>query len=56
MAQVIARDVFAVLEEFDGLAEIRAFVHAGQVALDDMPRPNFQPRDPLDRLRMQKSF
>ena len=32
---VVARHVFTVLSEFDGKAVIWAFVHAGEVALDD---------------------
>jgi hypothetical protein len=54
--QIVARDVFAMLQELDGLPEIRAAVHPRKKSFDDVPGPNFQPRDPLDRLRMQKSF
>ena len=55
-AQVVARRVFAVLEELDGLAEVRAAVHAAEEAFDDVSSANLQPADPLDHLRMQRSF
>ena len=54
--QVVAAGVLAVLAELDRLAEVRAAVHARQEALDDVPGAQVQPGDPLDRLRMQKSF
>ena len=54
--QVVAGGVFAMLQEFDGLAEVGAAVHARQKTFDDVPSPQLQPRDPLDRFRMQKSF
>ena len=56
VAQIVADGIFAVLPEFDRLAEIGAAVQAGQKAFDDMPCPEVQPRDSLDRFRMQKSF
>ena len=56
VAQVVAAGVLAVLAELDRLAEVRAAVHAGEEALDDVPRAEIEPGDPLDRLRMQKSF
>ncbi len=56
VAKVIATDVFAMLQELDRLAEVRAAVHPREEAFDHVPRPNFQPRDPFDRFRMQKSF
>src|SRR5262249_52899700 len=52
--RVVAVRIFAMLAEFDRLAEVRAAVHAGEEALDDVPSPQFQPRDPLDCLWMQK--
>jgi hypothetical protein len=45
-----------MLQKLDGLPEIRALVHPRKKTYDDVPGPDFQPRDPLDRLRMQKSF
>ena len=56
VAQVVAGDVFAMLQKLDRLPEIGALVHPRKKTFDDVPGPNFQPRDPLDRLRMQKSF
>src|SRR4029078_392671 len=55
-AQVVAWRVFAVLEELDGLAEVGAAVHAAEEAFDDVPSANLQPANPLDYLRMQRSF
>src|SRR5207247_10997416 len=54
--QVVAGDIFAMLQELDGLPEVRAAVHPRKKSFDDAEGPNFQPRDALDRLRMQKSF
>ena len=46
----------AVLEELDGLAEVRAAVHPGQETLDQVLGAEIEPGDPLDRLRKQKSL
>ena len=54
--QIVAGHVFAMLQELDRLAEVRTAVHPRKESFDDVPGPQFQPRDPLDRFRMQKSF
>ena len=54
-ARIVAGDVFAVLHELDRLPEIRAAVQARQKSLDDVPSLQFQPRNPRDGLRLQKS-
>ena len=55
-SQVVAVGIFAMLAELDRLPEIRAVVHAGEEALDDVPRTQLEPCDPLDRFRMQESL
>ena len=52
---VVAEGVLAVLAKLDRLAEVGTAMHAGEETLDDVAGPHFQPRDPLDRVRMQKS-
>ncbi len=56
MPQVIPRHVLAVLPKFDRLAEIGTAVEPRKEPFDDIACPQFQPGDPLDRFRMQKSF
>ena len=53
--RVVAEGIFTVLAELNRLAEVRTAMHAGEEALDDVPGPQLQPRDPLDGVRMQKS-
>ena len=55
-AQVVARRVLAVLQELDGLAEVRTAMHAAEQPFDDVTSANLQAADPLDHLRMQRSF
>ena len=55
VSQVVAGNVFAVLQKFDGLTEIRAAMHPRKKTFDDMLRPQIQSRNSLDRFRMQKS-
>ena len=55
-AQVVAGGVFAVLQELDALAEVRTAVHAAEQPFDDVSCANLEATDPLDHLRMQRSF
>jgi hypothetical protein len=56
VAEVVAGNVFAMLQKLDRLPEVRAAVHTRKKSFDDVPRPYLQSGDSLDRLRMQKSF
>ena len=54
--RIVARRVLAMLAELDGEAVIRAGVQAVQKALHDELRPQVQPRNLPDDLRLQIFF
>jgi hypothetical protein len=51
--QVVATDIFPVLEKLHRLPLVGALVEAGEHALDNSTRAQLQPRDAGNRLRMQ---
>ena len=54
MADVVAAGVLAVLHELDGVPKQRAFVHAGDEALDHLTCPQVEASDLGDGRGMQK--
>ncbi len=55
-ANVVAGDVFAMLEEFEGLSEAGAAVESGDEAFDDLAGSQFKPGNPRQFFRPQRSF
>ncbi len=56
VAGLVASDVFAMLQELDAVAEVRAAVHARQKAFDNLSSPNFEPRDSGKLVRPQRAL
>ena len=52
---VVTGNILPVLNKLDRLAQVRAAVQTGEKALDDVPGTDFEPGNPRDLLRPQKS-
>jgi hypothetical protein len=55
VAEVVAGRVLAMLHEFDGMTEDRAFVQTGKEAFDNLAGAEVEPADLGDRFGMQKA-
>ena len=55
-ADIVTGDIFAVLEEFEGLSEPWAAMESGDEAFDDLSGAEFEPGDAGEFFRPQRSF